>query len=51
MDPDRRDKLVAAGFHLAHVAKCGWYGADAGRNYYFERPAARTSPRPIRRRK
>jgi hypothetical protein len=50
-DPDRVAALVAQGFRLVHVAKVGWYGSTAGFDYHYERPATRTPPRPIRRRK
>jgi hypothetical protein len=50
-DPVQFGRLEAAGFRLVHVAQCGWFGADAGRNYFFERPSNRASTRPIRRRK
>jgi hypothetical protein len=50
-DPAQFQRLEAAGFRLVHVAQCGWFGADAGRNYFFERPSNRAPTRPIRRRR
>jgi hypothetical protein len=50
-DPVEFGRLEAAGFRLVHMAQFGWFGADAGCNYFFERPPIRTPPLPIRRRK
>jgi hypothetical protein len=51
IDPDQKARLLAAGFHLEHVAKCGWAGGEFGRHFYFERQARSAPPPPIRRRK
>jgi hypothetical protein len=48
-DPDRVAALVAQGYVYAHTASVGW-GTGAGLDYWYERPATRTPPRPIRRR-
>jgi hypothetical protein len=49
-DPDQVAALVAQGFTYAHTARVGW-GATEELDYWYVRPAARTPPRPIRRRK
>jgi hypothetical protein len=49
-DPGQVAALVAQGYTFAHTARVGW-GASDELDYWYVRPAVRTPPRPIYRRR
>jgi hypothetical protein len=48
IDAETRERMERQGWTLVRQCHVGWYAADAGTDYHFERSAAPPTP-PVRR--